>query len=126
MALVAFSGLTFVIAVVCLLGAITRPGVRLPLALTAVLSGLACYGLGHVFFAGGVLVMESSTRVKSAALVSGGGTVEMRRLGLGFFYGEPAGDSSLRVSYADGSAGTCGYFTGGSPEFVSADPPLRC
>lgn len=124
--LIAIGGLAWLIAAVSLLGAILRPGTRVPMAILAVTSGCVAFGATHVVLAGGVLVHDPAGRLASAAIGDKEHMVPMRRLTAGYYYGEPQGDAYLRLTYTDGSVDEGCYSTGGMPQYVDATPPLRC
>jgi len=124
--LLVIGGVATLIAPVSLLGAILRPGTRVPMAITAVISGCVAFGATHIFLAGAVLLHDSAGRLASAAIGTNERMVPMRRLTAGYFYGEPQGDGYLRLTYTDGSVAEGCYLTGGMPQYVDATPPLRC
>ncbi len=124
--LLAASLLSFVLAAVSLAVAAGDPRRRLPLGLAAgVLAGCGA-GSIHMVFAGSVLLFDPTGRVTRAALFSGGKAIEMVRLPGGLFYGEPAGDRSVRVTCADRRVIEFGYFTPGMPSFERLEGQFGC
>lgn len=126
MALIVIGGFACLIAAVSLLGAILRPGTRVPMAIVTAISGCAALGATHLFVAGAVLLHDASGRLAGAAMRHQERIVPMRRLGLGYFYGEPQGDAQLRLTYKDGSAVEGCYLTPGMPIYLEVASPLDC
>lgn len=118
--------LSFFAALAAAAGAVLRPRLRVALAVTAVAAGAACCVLIHMLFAGAVVIFDPTGTLRSASIVRGDTPEELRSVVNGYYYGEPHGDASLHLTFADGHSEDRCYLTPGMPVWVEIGLPPSC